>query len=372
MRDMMSVPESDAENTDQDDTQELIVPAEAVRADIENDQPTNSGGKAAGVETIVAGNSEGAASDGDAIGEVVMLDEAEAEALLDSGRTIPLQPLMEDTVVNLEAKRLDQVLQRPPSLRAFQRCNIGFVRVRNEDSSFIFTADTGGEEPLTPFGLYIVADGMGGHFAGHEASKNVSRLVARHVLQRIYLPILVNDGATGPDAPIQDVMLDAVEMANNTIHSPDPEKDSGTTLTAALIFGRRLYIAHVGDSRAYMLDDNELKLVTTDHSYVRRLQEAGQLTEEEAASHPHRNMLYMAVGQGSNLDVETFTKSLPKSGKLILCSDGLWGLVTEQMIKEILTNKALTLQAKADELVDLALKAGGYDNITIIIVDFEF
>jgi protein phosphatase len=102
------------------------------------------------------------------------------------------------------------------------------------------------------------------------------------------------------------------------------------------------------------------------------LQEAGQLTEEEAASHPHRNMLYMAVGQGSNLDVETFTKSLPKSGKLVLCSDGLWGLVTEQMIKEILTSKDLTLQAMADELVDLALKAGGYDNITIIIVDFEF
>jgi protein phosphatase len=80
----------------------------------------------------------------------------------------------------------------------------------------------------------------------------------------------------------------------------------------------------------------------------------------------------MAVGQGSNLDVQTFTKSLPKSGKLVLCSDGLWGLVTEQMIKEILTSKDLTLQAMADELVDLALKAGGYDNITIIIVDFEF
>ena len=80
----------------------------------------------------------------------------------------------------------------------------------------------------------------------------------------------------------------------------------------------------------------------------------------------------MAVGQGSNLDVETFTQSLPKSGKLILCSDGLWGLVTEQMIKEVLSKENTTLQAMADELVDLALKAGGYDNITIIIVQFDF
>lgn len=373
MIDKTSVPESDAENTDQDDTQELIVPAEATQTDTEAGQPADdTHGDDADAEKLVMIDSEGGTGSMEAGGEVILFNEADAEALIDSGRTLPLQPLTEDTVVNLEAKRLDQVLQRPPALRAFQRCNIGFVRVRNEDSSFIFTADTGGEEPLTPFGLYIVADGMGGHYAGHEASKNVSRLVARYVLQRIYLPILINDGATGPDAPIQDVMLDAVETANTTIHSPDPEKDSGTTLTAALIFGRRLYIAHVGDSRAYILDEDGLKLVTTDHSYVRRLQEAGQITEEEAASHPHRNMLYMAVGQGSNLDVETITKSLPKSGKLVLCSDGLWGLVTEQMIKEILTNKDSTLQAMADELVDLALKAGGYDNITIIIVDFEF
>jgi protein phosphatase len=82
-------------------------------------------------------------------------------------------------------------------------------------------------------------------------------------------------------------------------------------------------------------------------------------------------MLYMAVGQGANLDVETFTQSLPQSGKLIICSDGLWGLVTEQMIKEILLKENTTLQQMCDELIDLALKAGGYDNITIILVDFS-
>jgi protein phosphatase len=111
--------------------------------------------------------------------------------------------------------------------------------------------------------------------------------------------------------------------------------------------------------------------LTTDHSYVRRLQEAGQLTEEEAASHPHRNMLYMAVGQGGQLDIDTFTQPLPKSGKLILCSDGLWGLVTEQMVKEVLSKDNVSLSMMADELVNLALKAGGYDNITVILVDFS-
>ncbi len=373
MNDPKSVPDLESPNVEDDDTQELIVPSEKTQSSSEGKtssekQPYEIDEEDT-IDLSVSGNSNPGV---DISGEVVLLDETEAEALMDSGRTLPLQPLAEDTVVNLESQRINQVLQKPPIIRAFQRCNIGFVRVRNEDSSYTFTADTGGEEPLFPFGLYIVADGMGGHFAGHEASKNVSRLVAKHVMQRIYLPILASDGTSGPNEPIQEVMLDAVHTANKTIHSPDPEKDSGTTLTAALIFGRRLYITHVGDSRAYLLENENLNLLTTDHSYVRRLQEAGQLTEEEAASHPHRNMLYMAVGQGENLHVETFTRSLPKSGKLLLCSDGLWGLVTEQIVKDILSQENSSLQAMADELVDLALKAGGYDNITVIIVNFDF
>lgn len=373
MRDLKSAPESDSHDIEEDDTMELIVPADSSHSqEEEKTPPQNTPDEAAKANSPTKAESNMATLETDVSSEVILLDESEAETLIDSGRTIPLQPLMEDTVVNLESKRLEQVMQKPPVISAFQRCNIGFVRVRNEDSSYIFTADTGGEEPLMPFGLYIVADGMGGHFAGHEASKSVSRLVAKQVMQRIYMPILAGGGSSGPNEPIQEVILDAVQTANQTIHSPDPERDSGTTLTAALIFGRRLYIAHVGDSRAYLLENNNLKVVTTDHSYVRRLQEAGQLTEEEAASHPHRNMLYMAVGQGGNLDVETFTQSLPPSGKLMLCSDGLWGLVTEQMIKDILSRKDWTLQAMADELVELALKAGGYDNITIIIVDFSF
>jgi protein phosphatase len=154
------------------------------------------------------------------------------------------------------------------------------------------------------------------------------------------------------------------------IYNPDPEKESGTTLTAALVFGRRLYLAHVGDSRAYILAEGKLEQVTTDHSYVRRLQEAGQLTAEEAASHPQRNVLYRAVGQGDELEIDISTRPLPKRGKLILCSDGLWGLVPEPLMQEILEQDA-SLQHMVDTLVDFAIQAGGHDNITGVLVDFN-
>jgi protein phosphatase len=279
---------------------------------------------------------------------------------------------IQDTVITSPINDLEKSLKKS-ALKAVQLCHIGNVRSRNEDSSYIFTTETGGQEPLIPFGLYIVADGMGGHHNGHQASKDVSRLVAEHVLDRIYVPLLKNsiEDNGKPPEPVSEVILDAVQLANQHIHSPDPGKDSGTTLTAALVFGRRLYIAHVGDSRAYLLANGDMQQVTTDHSYVQRLQDAGQLTEDEAAVHPQRNMLYRAVGQGGMLEVQTFTRSLPKYGNLFLCSDGLWGLVSDSSIRDVLQQDA-PLEAKADTLVKLALQAGGYDNITVILVEFDF
>lgn len=296
------------------------------------------------------------------------LDEAGVETARSLVETMPTtRPLAETAVGPLGLEKPTPM----PAPVAVQRCHIGNVRQRNEDSSYVFSAESGGQEPLLPFGLYIVADGMGGHHAGHEASRNVSRLVAKRVLERIYLPLLQNSTVSSsvPQEPVSDVMLDAVQSANAFIHNSDPQKDSGTTLTAALIFGRRLYVAHVGDSRAYLLVDGELKLLTTDHSYVRRLQDAGQLTEEEAALHPQRNMLYKAVGQGGRLEIDAFTQTLPDKGTILLCSDGLWGLVSDNSMQEILESST-SLPAKADELVARALQAGGHDNITAVLVDF--
>jgi PPM family protein phosphatase len=258
-----------------------------------------------------------------------------------------------------------------PLLRAAHRCHVGAVRPRNEDSCFTFVATTGGKEPLVPFGLFIVADGMGGHFAGHEASKAASRIVAEQVLATIYLPLLKGDGRSPqrPQQPVQEVMERAVQAANTALYSPEPDKDSGTTVTAVLIVGRRLYLAHVGDSRAYLLQDGQLELLTTDHSYVQRLQTVGQLTSEEAASHPQRNVLYRAVGQGGKLEIDTYTRSLTRPGKLLLCSDGLWGLAPDVMMHAIL-EEDLSLEEKVDKLTSLALQGGGHDNITAVVVEF--
>ncbi len=262
---------------------------------------------------------------------------------------------------------------KAPVLQVGQSCHLGNVRGRNEDSIFILNTFSGGENPISPFGLYIVADGMGGHHAGHEASKSTSTIMARDVTEKILLPLIGNESGTTTSSqqPIGEVMLGAIQAANKKIHNPDPEKEGGTTMTAALIIGRRLYIAHVGDSRAYLLTNNHFKQVTTDHSYVRRLIEAGQITEEEAAIHPQRNMLYRAVGAGGDLEVETYTQTLPDRGNLILCSDGLWGLVPDTVIEEEIRGSS-TIQGSAESLVDFALRMGGYDNISIVIVEFTY
>lgn len=280
---------------------------------------------------------------------------------------------IDETAISTKPVGVQESERTSPLLQAAQCCHIGNIRHRNEDSTFLFTAEAGGQEPLLPFGLYVVADGMGGHHAGHEASRVVSRIVAQHVLERIYLPLLKKSTQTPTQSqePIQDVVLEAIQIANRQIHSTEPGLESGTTLTTVLLFGRRLYITHVGDSRAYLLDGQNLKQLTTDHSYVRRLVDAGDLTEEEAAVHPQRNMLYKAVGQGGSLEIDTFTQTLPKEGTLILCSDGLWGLVTDQEIKATVQMQASLLD-RANMLVDLALKAGGHDNISAILVSFGF
>jgi serine/threonine protein phosphatase PrpC len=291
----------------------------------------------------------------------------------DSAGTRPLSSNAQDTLVGISSGEDAGRSDGPASIRAAHRCHVGNKRSRNEDSTFLFTADSGGQEPLLPFGLYIVADGMGGHHAGHEASRAVSRLVASTVLDRIYVPMLESSLSSGGghQEPILEVIVDAVQKANQQIFNPEPDKDSGTTLTAGLLFGQRIFIAHVGDSRAYLLIDGEMTLLTTDHSYVQRLQDAGQLTEEEAAIHPQRNMLYKAVGQGGVLEIDTITRSLPRKGMLVLCSDGLWGLVDDPQLREVLTNGS-SLRAMTDQLINLALQAGGHDNISIVLVEFSF
>jgi serine/threonine protein phosphatase PrpC len=244
--------------------------------------------------------------------------------------------------------------------------DVGRVRRRNEDSALVITAASLGDSSLPPYGLFIVADGMGGHSEGQQASQMAARIVARDVMGKIFPPFL-NIGSSEPSQPVQVILESSLQAANWEVQASNPE--SGTTVTAALVLGERLYVAHVGDSRAYLIRGGESppELLTLDHSFVQRLQDTGQITAQEAASHPQRNILYRAVGQGERLEVDTFSRPFPRQSWLLLCSDGLWGVVSETTMRAAVT-LAATPQQACDELIEAALSSGGPDNISVIVV----
>jgi protein phosphatase len=207
---------------------------------------------------------------------------------------------------------------------------------------------------------------MGGHRSGEVASavsvKTVARRLAQDSLLHLFDPDPYDDGL-----PLQELVRMALEEANNSVVDRVP--GGGTTLTVALLLGQLMTIGHVGDSRAYVLANNKVEVLTRDHSLVKRLEELGQLTEEEAAIHPQRNVLYKAIGQGANLEVDVSSHPIPQDGFLLLCSDGLWGVVEETEIQRIIWS-ADHPQHACDELIRAANAAGGPDNITAVLVYF--
>jgi protein phosphatase len=256
-----------------------------------------------------------------------------------------------------------------PVVTSAQRCEVGGVRSRNEDSCLVFVSESGGHFQMRPFGLYVVADGMGGHTEGHIASKTASRVFTQYMLDKLYLPLL-QDRAILIGSKVLEMMEDAVHTAHAAVFQPEPDKNGGTTLTAALLLGKELFIAHVGDSRAYLYCDGELRTLTNDHSLVRRMQDRGQLAADEASRYQYRHILLRALGQEDALEVDTFALTLPAAGKLLLCSDGLSGFVPEPVLLEIMREDRPPKQL-VDTLYESAMTAGGYDNITAIVVDFR-
>jgi serine/threonine protein phosphatase PrpC len=255
------------------------------------------------------------------------------------------------------------------SLTAALRTDVGLVRAINEDSCLLYSFDAGGHHRPISFGLYLVADGMGGHESGEKASNIASRTAAHHLLQEVYLPFISADLV--PEAEIIETkMSEAVQAAHEAVHPPGHEGNGGTTLTVAMIIGRWLYIAHVGDSRAYRLVEQRLEALTRDHSLVQRLQDSGKLTPEEARDYQYRNVLLRALGQADALEVDFSAHALPTQGKLLLCSDGLCGQVAEGELERIMNLPHLP-GAIADQLVAAALGAGGLDNISAIVVEFR-
>lgn len=276
------------------------------------------------------------------------------------------QPTSGDTHTSTLEKEYPVALASlPPGLTVAKISDIGQVRERNEDAFLAIDLTLQSDDGLVPLGLYIVADGMGGHQKGEVASSLAAQVSARHIVQDVFVPFLSSDDENISRRPINEALIQAVQAANLAVYQQVPE--AGTTLTMALVFGHKAYVAHVGDSRAYVFNQTTLRQITQDHSLVARLVELGQATPEEALTHMHRNVLYRAIGQAGSLEVDTYLQPFPVGSCLLLCSDGLWGMVLDEEIADILTF-APTPQHALEQMVAVANQKGGEDNITGVLV----
>lgn len=240
----------------------------------------------------------------------------------------------------------------------------GRVRDHNEDAALVIVAGHEGKGAPPPFGLLIVADGMGGHRAGEDASSVAVRVAGHQIAQQSYLPSLLSDERDARQPALTEILTQAVQAANEAVARDVP--GGGTTLICALILGTQAYVAHVGDSRAYVLSADGLEQMTRDHSIVDRLVQAGDLTPEEALEHPQRNVLYRAVGQSGTLEVDTHVRKVPAGAYLLICSDGLWNSLTGEEIVSLVRD-ASSPQRACETLVHAANDAGGRDNITVVL-----
>lgn len=276
--------------------------------------------------------------------------------------TLPLNPKI-DFADSAEDISADKVGSRQLNVGYAQ--SVGRQRDHNEDALLAINAVLSTNGGLTTFGLFIVADGMGGHKQGEVASELAVRTMGSQVAQKLMLARIGPQPAP-PKESIQEIMDHSVQEAHRLITKDAP--GSGTTMTALLLLDRHITIAHVGDSRAYIIhSDGELQTLTRDHSLVMRMQELGQLTEEEAAIHPQRNVLYRALGQGEAFAPDITTSAQPAAGHLMLCSDGLWGVIPKETLARIVCESA-SPQIACQELVDAANEAGGPDNISVILI----
>jgi protein phosphatase len=263
-----------------------------------------------------------------------------------------------------------QELRRPTSVTLLvgRRTDVGQERSLNEDSLLTLDSAPVFRSISTPVGVFAVADGMGGHAAGDVASRLSVQTIAQRGVDGVLSPAA--SGESLPDA--RQWLTDATLAANQAVY--DQRKtagtDMGTTLVMALVIGDEATVANVGDSRAYLLKDDGLTQITTDHSLVERLFATGQITREEAAHHPQKNVIYRVIGDKQRVDVDLFEQRLAPGEALLLCSDGLSGMVTDGSIWQI-WHTSTSPQEACDRLVEAANQAGGEDNITVVIVQVD-
>lgn len=274
-------------------------------------------------------------------GDTAEIDVAAVEAKLkDPGSTMSFEPLTDERIETDSTYDAGTTTQ----LMWGARSDVGCVRPHNEDSYLV-------QSPL-----FCVCDGMGGHAAGEVASSIAVETIAKTAPQAADAARLA--------AAVEAANAAVIEAALNGLGKPG----MGCTATCAYIENDMLAIAHVGDSRAYLLHEGTLIRVTRDHSYVEELVDAGEITADEARVHPNRSVITRALGSDPAMYADHFTLHIEEGDRLILCSDGLSSMIPDSEIENIATQSS-TAQICVDNLVDAALAAGGHDNVTVIVVD---
>jgi protein phosphatase len=239
-------------------------------------------------------------------------------------------------------------------ITAAGRTDVGVIRSGNEDSLLM----------VPDRGIFLVADGMGGHAAGEVASDMAVNAIAREL-----------DSLRGlRDEQVAERMRAAIRAANGAIFqrtlTEHDKRGMGTTVTALTLFGSRFLIGQVGDSRAYLLRDNRLSQVTKDHSYVQEQVDAGYLTPEQARTHPYSNVITRCVGANNDVMPDIYVGAVKARDVFLLASDGLTGMLEDYQLAELLSPDRMP-QDEVDALIAEANRHGGLDNITAIIVRID-
>ena len=238
--------------------------------------------------------------------------------------------------------------------------DIGKVRTVDEDSILAANLSFGVNSESSKFLLLAVADGMGGHAKGEEASK-----IALNAIARTVIPELFND------TPFTELLEKGIQNANQDIldyTAKYPESSGmGTTSVCAVVKGNEVHLANVGDSRAYVISDDEIRPVTKDHSYVQALVDEGKITQAEAREHPKKNIITKAVGISPSVEADKSILTLGSDESLLLCCDGVIAHLPDEDIHKII-NDSPDPQSACQKIVDTANERGGSDNISLIIL----
>jgi serine/threonine protein phosphatase PrpC len=238
----------------------------------------------------------------------------------------------------------------------------------NEDNLFAVQATKPDNAHPQEFGLFVVADGMGGHANGQDASRLAIQTIIDFMLPRLSSSSPMNE------EDFKNLLAEGVQCANQAVHQRNMEEraDMGTTMTAALIVGATAFVSNVGDSRTYLYRAPEgLVKITHDHSVVASLVDAGIIKPDDIYTHPKRNQIYRSLGEKPFVEVDTFKVPLQVGDKLLLCSDGLWDMVRDPEIQRVMSAPVPDPAKTGKALIQAALDGGGEDNVSVIVVSIN-